>query len=170
EKIGDADSFELLLDGLSRLCAQRPDDFQARLAPLLHRVHQLFKDPGYAYWWGSMRGGLMQLIRTWCESSWKPMVVHHDHKLHPIGFLLYRFQELEIRLHRRRSAPMLACPTHHGGWIDPQILVERLRQWHDTGLEQSRYDFIQALLRLAPDHRKEALDRIENFNESYVPV
>ena len=28
---------ELLLDGLSRLCDQRPDDFQARVAPMLAR-------------------------------------------------------------------------------------------------------------------------------------
>jgi hypothetical protein len=77
---------------------------------------------------------------------------------------------LSSRLQRDLAGPLLACPTHRGGWIDPRALVTRLRYWqeqdvpgrtHVGGIHEfsipDRYDFIQALLRLAPDHRAEAL-------------
>src|SRR6185503_18822984 len=41
EGLDDPIELELLVDGLSRLCDQRPDDFQARLAPLVLRVEKL---------------------------------------------------------------------------------------------------------------------------------
>jgi hypothetical protein len=53
---------------------------------------------------------------------------------------------------------LLSAPTHAGGWIDPVTLVERLMA--DTPAEPDEFeaDLIQALFRLAPSRRKEALD------------
>jgi hypothetical protein len=51
----------------------------------------------------------------------------------------------------------LAAPTHQGGWIDPLVLVERLRDFQDVSAQADIYDQAQSLLRLAPDHRPAAL-------------
>jgi hypothetical protein len=65
----------------------------------------------------------------------------------------------------------LACPTHRGGWIDPRDLVRRLKWWQEAlsdGTPRNfahpdKYDVIQALLRLAPDYRAEALGEAGNI-------
>ncbi len=66
--------------------------------------------------------------------------------------------------------PLLALPTHRGGWLDPRELVRRLTLWQQLAREYEPagpvyapgnapdwFDLIQAMLRLAPDHRLEAL-------------
>ena len=41
EKLCDANEFERLSDGLSRLCDQRPTNYSTRIAPLLKRLDKL---------------------------------------------------------------------------------------------------------------------------------
>ncbi|MFF8380046.1 DUF6493 family protein [Streptomyces sp. NPDC015661] len=43
---------------------------------------------------------------------------------------------------------LLATPTRHTGAIDPLVLVERLRQYRDAGVEPAPADLAQALLRV----------------------
>lgn len=71
------------------------------------------------------------------------------------NFARARLLELAHRLARGKAAPMLAAPTHAGGWIHPPELVRRLAQ---VQLEEHPADLVAALLRLSPDHRPEALD------------
>ena len=52
---------------------------------------------------------------------------------------------------------VLATPTHAGGWIDPRIFVERYCTCCRLQFAILTEDLIMALLRLAPDHRAEAL-------------
>lgn len=76
----------------------------------------------------------------------------------PMAFVSKRFLAIAHRVAKRKMLPILAMPTHKGGWIDPTALVARLRVWDQAKLAPDPYDFIQALLRLAPEKRKEALD------------
>ena len=53
--------------------------------------------------------------------------------------------------------PLLSAPTHRGGWIDPVVLVERLKAWRKQDRPIEPHDFALALLRLAPENRESAL-------------
>ncbi|MDA0174456.1 DUF6493 family protein [Solirubrobacter taibaiensis] len=57
----------------------------------------------------------------------------------------------EQRVAQGLAGPLLALPTHVGGWIDPLVLVARMHE-HATDSDLTR-----ALKRLAPEHRTEAL-------------
>jgi hypothetical protein len=58
----------------------------------------------------------------------------------------------EQQIARGVTGRYLPLRTHAGGWIDPRALVERLRE------PASAEELATALLRLAPDHRDEALE------------
>ena len=57
----------------------------------------------------------------------------------------------------RRFGPVLATPTHRGGWIDPPSLSIGSSHSADAEKPFSRFDLIGGLLRLAPDFRDVAL-------------
>lgn len=170
EELEDADEFELLLDGLSRHSGYMRLDFSARTAPLLSRVGKLI---GTDRWAAHSLDPVMRfrfLIRSWLERNPLAMTTGDISARGFEGFLTFRMAALSNRLQRDLAGPLLACPTHRGGWIDPRALVERQRYWQERdvpgrsnigGVHEfsipDRYDFIQALLRLSPDHRAEAL-------------
>ena len=56
-----------------------------------------------------------------------------------------------------RRVHLLATPTHAGLWIDARILVDRAAAIDDIDSATTVIEQVQALLRLAPDHRSEAL-------------
>ena len=62
---------------------------------------------------------------------------------------------LAMRVHDGKVAPLLSTPTHEGCFIDPMVLVERVKA---RAVETDRMDAIVALLRLAPEHHREALE------------
>jgi hypothetical protein len=155
EGMQDADELERLLDGLSRLGAQRPDDFQARSAPLLYRVKQLSTPGQYPLTWPIL--GLLRVIRCWCEPVVPPGDTNPERNQGVLWFLAHRLRELSLRLQQGRAAPLLGCPTHRHGWIAPHAFVRRLQEWHTRQLEPDSHDFIQGLLRLAPEGRAQAL-------------
>jgi hypothetical protein len=56
-----------------------------------------------------------------------------------------------------RKVNLLATPTHAGFWIDPRELVQRVSRLDDIDNETSLLEQVQSLLRVAPEHREEAL-------------
>src|SRR5690606_7050116 len=72
-------------------------------------------------------------------------------------FLMGRIREIRRRVSEGVSQPTLCMPTHAGGWLCPVALVDRVQGYEKARVDIGKYDFIQALLRLAPDGRKEAL-------------
>jgi hypothetical protein len=158
EALSDPDEFELLLDGLSRCCEPRPEDFPARTAPLLHRIQQLVPK------WGNfevslltlgLRGALINLVRCWCDAGPAELKTEPD-KLGVYWFLSHRVRELSLRIRAKRPAPLLGCPTHRHGWIEPIEFVRRLNDWRARGIDLDKHDLIQGLLRLAPEGREAA--------------
>jgi hypothetical protein len=79
-------------------------------------------------------------------------------------------QSLSRLLARRTSLPLLSAPTHKGAWIDPRVLPDRIRQWESAQLKLDNADLIQCLLRLAPEHRKEALALMPQSQEESIRV
>jgi hypothetical protein len=65
-----------------------------------------------------------------------------------------RLLAAERRAAAGQAAPLLALPTHAGGWIEPSALVDRLRT---VGERADEDELAQALLRLAPGGRDVAL-------------
>ena len=77
---------------------------------------------------------------------------------------------LLTRFKSRRFGPVLATPTHRGGWIDPRVFVERLKSIRDIPWQVSRFDLIGGLLRLAPDFRDVALESAADLPNPFGPI
>jgi hypothetical protein len=159
EVVDDADAVERILDGIGRLGLDRPADFDARTAPLLQRLRTMRSQEG-----GRGLGGwggppaILDLLLTWLTGTAYGTPVAKWVKFHgPWRFLELRLRELAARLLRGETVPVLAAPTHRRGWIDPRILVERVVAARPVDAELLSLDFVQALLRLAPDFRPDAL-------------
>lgn len=157
EDPGNIELGERAFDGLSRLCDQRPDDFDRRVGPLLLRVQKNTK----GLWKPLTRGGLCDdlhdLILAW--TSGKPPKV-----VNKLLARQARSYELAQRVAKRITRPLLSAPTHRGGWIDPLAIAERLKTWNKLGDTPPIYDACFALLRLAPEGRKQALGQIAKCN------
>jgi hypothetical protein len=175
EKPNSPDEIERVLDGVSRLCDERPPDFERRTDPLRKRALKLVGRTGIPPWNGSPSHDLGEVAVSWlCGTVARPVKQDPDHLKYFLGL---RMHVLARRVAARKAMPLLGAPTHLGCWIDPRILVGRLRAWlaADSGLQtpppkgwplRSRYPYpevIQALLRLAPDGRAEALSACEGL-------
>jgi hypothetical protein len=69
-------------------------------------------------------------------------------------FLSARAREVAEAVAAGRPFVSLSAPTHRGGWIDPRVLVGRLR----AAPPPSSLDLVAAILRLAPDGRDPAFE------------
>jgi len=179
------DEAELAFDGFSRLCDQRPDDFDVRIGPVLKRAMQKlerFDVPfaglgpandigGILIAWG--RGGMFGW--TVSESGSRYLTVELDGEEHSqcteqldrvLGYLSRRSLALAERVLSGVALPLLSAPTHRGGWIDAVEFVRRMNAWVDADIQPDRHDICMALLRLAPERRAEALaDQTESSEE-----
>jgi hypothetical protein len=175
-----AAEIDCALDGISRLCDRRPADFDARSAPLRklarERVGGRIADLPLVY---SFDIDFSLLLLAWIEGvdfgatrrrigfvrwlgrqlerlfppAWELPAAPKD-----CSWIFSRYvEEIGRRVARRQAAPLLALPTHQGGWIDPRVLVERLLV--ATEAPAGALDLVLAFLRLAPEHRDEALVR-----------
>jgi hypothetical protein len=165
EALDNAIEFELLLDGLSRLCNQRPIDFEARVAPLVLRSETiLWRGELPAMRTIGLRSALVQVLRAWCGPDVKKTEEDRDSIL---GFLERRLKILVLHISGQRASPLLACPTHRPGWVDPREMLRRLEWYEHHGVEPSQHDFIQGCLRLAPDHRVETLAEASRLHSRF---
>jgi hypothetical protein len=170
ENARSADDVERVLDGVSRLCAERPDDFVARSGPLNKRAQALLKrwraEPFIA------RGpehDLCGVAIAWITGEVRQGTRDQTYPAKPIilDFLSARALAVARRASRQQAAPLLSAPTHMGGWLDPLHLVERIKTWE--GLEDAPdvYDQVQSLLRLAPHNRAGALRKAGKLAGEY---
>jgi hypothetical protein len=155
ETIDSADEAERILDGISRLCDQRPADFERRTGPLLKRVLKMRQSPngrGLAGGWGAQRRFTL-VLTAWLQRDVSPPgKLPYEPSDGPFALWKGRLEELANRVATGTAAPLLAAPTHTRGWIDPRELARRLRRLQEQAREPLMFDLVQALLRLAPDH------------------
>lgn len=167
EVVDSPDEIERIVDAISRLADDRPFDFAARTAPLLHRLKNGQSSKGVTAGFAGVGLALLDLLHTWvtgrlhrttratttyytAEESFSPLIAH--------------LRVVTARVARREHQPLLCAPTHQGGWIDPLAWIDRLHALQSPGLAESM-DFRLSLLRLAPDHRAEAGDRLAGLAE-----
>jgi len=137
---GDGDDAERFLEGVSRLCGERPPE---RLTA------GIAKQAMVGQWWHSM-GGLLgtsvvgAVVRAWTLGSDPRLAVPRGMA---IGFLLQRAVEVGERARQRRPQPLLSFPTHSGGWLDPAVLAERERALGRFRVRRPSADRAQAHLR-----------------------
>ena len=136
-------SLERVLDGISRLCTQKPAGFEEKTAMLRDKIRSHLESQGSL---GSGRG-LALLVHAWLgETDWLKIAAAA-----PQSFYAQRCLAIYKRVASNISAPLLAMPTHAGGWVDAKILLERLAEYDKLKIQPDEADYIQALLRLAPD-------------------
>jgi hypothetical protein len=148
-----SEDIDRCVDAISRLCHQRPADFEKRTAPLAARIRQLLSPPSAGlspYLFGAV-------VRSWLSGE-GPEPRPFDGYFRALEHFTSAWAgALASRAAKARAAPLLAAPTHAGGWIDPRTFVERFRLRSQMSLADEPQDLILAILRLAPDHRAAAL-------------
>lgn len=190
ENSSDATEVERLLDGIARLGAKRPDDFDLRTGPLLKRAFQLigisyssdetiqrfhtylpFDGVDFAsdfryFILGWLTGDMPELVSGQMQIGkfllTKPFSTEPQFPV--LRLLAKRIRTILQRVFKGESFRLLSTPTHVGGWIDPMVFARRLV---DDYLQRNQDtvvdddDRLLALLRLMPEGRKEALRKID---------
>ncbi len=166
-----ADDAERAMDGLSRLCDQRPDDFPQRVGPLLKRATHLLKEDMAPFRGMGPDSDLCGLVYTWGTGTALPAEADAQEEegeqeswtsrnlKKAIGFLSRRSLALAERIAVGKAAPLLGAPTHSGGWIDARELARRAAAW--KGDDPIPSDVCLAMLRTAPEGRTEALEQLK---------
>ncbi|MGV3485290.1 MAG: DUF6493 family protein [Planctomycetaceae bacterium] len=78
--------------------------------------------------------------------------------------------EIEQRVRSQQSLPLLSEATHQGGWIDPQVWVDRIAAIEASGGDHLESDLVRSLLRLMPDGRDEAWQRCDTLSTKWKQV
>ncbi len=130
------------------------------LRPLLKRATTaLQRGPGDYGIPGWLRGQLARLVQAAAGDDPGALPVQGAH----LQFLVARLDHVTAVLTGQHApSTLLATPTSTAGWLDPAVLVDRLRLvTGTTGGRVERHDLIAALLRLHPDGRPDALRQLQ---------
>lgn len=132
-----------------------------RLEPAFQRAQKRLRNE-----WGSRTGYLDILFCNFIIlyqdiiKSWFPKQTKHLKSTElgganiasPVYDPIKSMLKLALRSSRRRSIlPLLSTPTHHPCWINPEVLIERLKKYHEWSREPDAIDFQIAIMRLNPD-------------------
>jgi hypothetical protein len=170
EVVDGSDAIERVVDGLMRLGGETTDDFEAKTVALRQtKFTDHWSDWTVPTLLRSSLPGLLSLLGHWLGGSFMGSRPTRS-PLPALATVDQRFAMLATRFRSRRFGPVLATPTHRGGWIDPRIFVGRMQSL-DLGLWLvHKFDLIAGLLRLAPDIRAEALEQAADLPNPYGPI
>ena len=167
ENADDTDEVERVLDGVSRLCGERPDTFETLTKPLQKRAVALLKRLAVGSGDGAFLGWQVGLDLCGLAVRWTGGNVTDPGDVPWIAkesaetlSLSQRVLAIARRAAIGQSQPLLSAPTHRGGWIDPIVLVDRIELCERNGCETDILDQIQAILRTTNDHRERACRRL----------
>ena len=159
EVIDSSEELERIADGILRLGGETTENFSGKSEALRQTS---FESEG--------AGQMVPNVLLWCLPNYLKVIGCWLNAKFPTRWAFMqprnlpaleahdqRFGELLTRLRSQKYGPVLATPTHHGGWIDPRTFVARVKETCELQLPTNRTDFLIGLLRLAPDFRQEAL-------------
>ncbi len=174
ETVDSPDEVERIVDGISRLCADRANDFDTRVAPLLHRLQVgggLANQAGIAGGLGGFRLALADLILTWLTGKqYQSKYYKYFAVTDALEPAIRRLRDIMARVVKREPLALVGAPTHSGGWIDPVIWIERIIAGEKQKITFDRTDFCFSLLRLTPDNRDKALQQAHRLSDKIRPV
>ena len=171
-KENDLEEPELILDGICRFPRSIDAQFQSKTAAI--KKNALSESAtGLSNQWGCPDYAFV--IMSWLGESIPS---------NPDRFIKNQFDELAHFVvaaaipwvAEGRSFSLTSTPTHRGGWIDPQIWLDRLEAAQVAGESLLLADIELALLRLAPDGRttpirnSELLERARKLEGSHAPM
>lgn len=168
EVVDSPDEVERIIDAICQLAGERGADFDAKVAPLLHRIQQ-GRVGGNSMVLGRAGLGLafMDLIYTWLTGQFyrtpekKDQYSQYYDEVDAFVPVSAHLRVLTERVAQKQNFTRLSAPTHKGGWIDPLVWIERLLDVATGHAVVDGMDFRLSLLRLAPDHRRQALTKAE---------
>lgn len=174
EENANGDDLELVLDGIARLNNIRAANFQQRTSALRTRALKFLTNadpkPGgslpYLYAGPRLLGDVAALIIAWTDGfvgewrNWSGGVIGVGLR----SFVSARLYDIAKQVAANNQVQLLSMPTHRNGWLDPMVFASRVIQLQNSGKEPALSDATQALLRLAPDHRSEALEQIRDIS------
>lgn len=115
---------ELLLESMARLWSWQNGNFQdirqSILTGHLDQASSMFSSSSFSM--------LPALIETWLKGKDEISL-----KVYYPRLLSERILGLICRMSEGLTLPMLAAPTHEGGWIDPATFVQRVLQYQKHG-------------------------------------
>lgn len=163
EQVDSADEVERIIDGISRLCDRRPQDFDGRVGPVLHRMLSGggTNSRGLMRGWNEAALAVTDLVMSWLTgrvsaTAASPYTRSATDAFVPMQALLHAIAQRAVA---QRSQQLLCAPTHQNGWIDPQTWIARLIEADRSQVPIEQLDLSYSLIRLAPDHRSAALGR-----------
>ncbi|MDD3586082.1 MAG: DUF6493 family protein [Thermoguttaceae bacterium] len=192
---GYLDDYERIYDGINRLHSESCENFELKISPIRNGFNALEPRGLYQMIWpdyASVLGeetraipqALLLLIACWmtqmrAEPDTKILDVPFGGKRkrllrEPVkrcAYLPYaQARETCFRMSQGISLTPLSSATHHGGWIDPLVLVERIVGDPHGLTRHDHYDKLVSLYRLPIDHRAQALVKLGNIlpDDSYV--
>ena len=118
---GSGDDAERFVDGVSRLCEERPRGFESRTAGLVERA-------GTKWFFGpqpivSGQDAIAILVRAWARGR-KPTPRVAPGRTFGTLFAR-RIQEVASRVAKSRAHTLRSFPSHAGGWLDGETLAGR---------------------------------------------
>jgi hypothetical protein len=160
EIVESPDTVERIIDGISRLCHDRSNDFKAKSAPLRHRLEQGgFEGSKGIFQAGGVQYTLLDLLMSWLTGKhYQTSLGEYMHQEACLEPLVAHLRSIIKRVAAGRPAPLLSTPTHNGGWIDPLVWVQRIQSSERNGIRHEALDLCFSLLRLMPDNRTPALE------------
>lgn len=169
------DDIERVLDGVTRLCNERPDGFDVLIGPLKKRVVAILKRSAPPFSGYNPVADVCSVIYAWITSNvvsgkQKGDTLFYDfgprtqryispNPNSPLTLLGNRSRKIAARAATGKSHPLLSTPTHTGAWISPMTLVDRVNNWQ--GSDPDEEDVYVAILRLAPDGRDAAIKELK---------
>jgi hypothetical protein len=88
------------------------------------------------------------VVRAWIRRDHRRARVDESRTM--IGFLARRTEEVAGRVARGAAPPVLAFPSHGGGWLDPEVLAARERATGRIFNRADPVDRLQAGVRASP--------------------
>lgn len=156
EEPNDVVTYERVLDGVSRLGSPLSTLPPEASKPLAKRASTLAARKSHP---------AVTLVLAWLEGDdGSSMTSRH---VNTQNFRLRRVKSVLKRLAKGRTRPLLSTPTTEGFFLDPRTLAARVKA--QTGPVDVA-DTVTALLRLAPEHRIEALRELQGIEGELAAV
>jgi hypothetical protein len=174
-----SDDLDILADGVARFGCERPSDYADRTAAIRKEIEQ--RAP-FA-WNDAVNAGLSAWMGKLPLQS---IAQHVDFSVSIEDELRRRLVDVGEKANKGQATVLFSTPTHKGGWIDPEVLVERVCESYapQTGSgvkklfgdvlsafgvnidRQALADQCLALLRIAPERRAQALAKLDSGNSN----